>query len=405
MCDPGYTPRPDPTKVPAPSARAAPRCPRCKLNTLRVALVTPDLRQSSGGPARNIPRLGAALARDGLEVELFFAGEAQEQEPDGVRYVPCRTAYPSRLGRSPDLKRRLLASRAEVIHASGLWMRPLAYAAQAALRLRAPLVVSPRGMLSPWSLRRSPWRKWMAAQFVHRGAFRQVAGWHATSVDEEADIRGLGFGQPICVAPNGIEPPAGPPDEALALYRRMAPETPGRRVLLFYSRFHSKKRVRELVGDFAALAPKHPDWHLLAVGVPEEYGVAFLREEAQACGVVSRVTILDGRGLPKPFAVADLFVLPSHNENFGQVVAEALAAGVPVLTTEGTPWSDLERVGAGRRVTLLEMVDALDSMMSWPQARLREAGSRGRDWVLREFTWTEAASRLARFYARLAAVV
>lgn len=368
---------------------------------MRVALITPDLRRSSGGLAQNVPRLASALGAEGLDVELLFVGDGEVPPLEGVRYVSCRLAYPARARRSPEMMRRLLDSRADVIHANGLWLSPLGYAATASSRLNVPLVLSPRGMLAPWSLRRSRLKKWLAARVLHPGALRKVAGWHATSISERNDLRLLGFQQPICLARNGIDPLTSTPEEVRVCYEKAAPGIAGQRVLLFYSRFHSKKGIRELLADFAHLAPDFPDWHFLAVGIPEEYSVDELRGEVESLGLATRATIVDGTDLPKPYAVADLFVLPSHHENFGQVVAEALVAGVPVVTTKGTPWKELEGVGAGRWVSLQELPATLAVLMAWPQARLEEAGRKGHDWVLGEFSWRASAVRLAQFYETL----
>jgi glycosyltransferase involved in cell wall biosynthesis len=237
----------------------------------------------------------------------------------------------------------------------------------------------------------------------HPGAFDAAAGWHATSDKEAEDIRRLGYRQPICVAPSGIEPPADGADEVRRHFQVLAPEIAGRRVLLFHSRFHSKKRILELLADFASLAPRLPDWHLLAVGIPDQYSVAELRAEASRLGIASRASILDGSTGPAPYAIAELFSLPTHDENFGRVVAEALAAGVPVITTTGTPWAPLEAAGAGRCVEIDSFRPALEELMRTPPEALRAQGEKGRSWVLQNFQWGRSASILKGFYEELLA--
>jgi glycosyltransferase involved in cell wall biosynthesis len=218
---------------------------------------------------------------------------------------------------------------------------------------------------------------------------------------EVEDIRAFGLAQPVCVAPNGIAVAPQDPEAVRHYYWSLAPALKGQRILLFYSRFHSKKRIRELLRDFADLAPRHPGWHLLAVGIPEEYSVDALRAEARHLKVEERATILDGSGAPAPYALADLFVLPTHSENFGQVVVEALAEGVPVLTTTGTPWVRLDDVGAGRCIALQDLPRTLRELMALGGDRLCEMGARGRAWALKEFDWGTTARRLLDFYERL----
>ncbi len=368
---------------------------------MRVALVVPDLDPSSGGPAENVPRLGAALARLGVEVELHTLGRVPPSDHERLRFHGAPGAWPARVARSPALRRNLLAAPVDLVHAHCLWQRPLGYAALAARARGLPLVISPRGMLNPWPLRRSRFKKLLARLLLHPGALRGAAGWHATSEPEAAAIRRLGFRQPICIAPNGIENPGDDGDAARRFYLDAAPELRGKRVLLFYSRLHSKKRVLELLDDFAALAPARPDWHLLVVGWPEEYDLKRLRAEAAARGLQARASVLDGRGAPKPYALAQLFVLPTHDENFGRVVGEALSRGVPVVTTTGTPWEHLNAVRAGAWVELHEVRAALERLTGRAPDELRAAGERGRRFVLERFEWAHVAERLRGFYAEL----
>lgn len=373
---------------------------------MRVAQVVPDLDPASGGPATNVPRLSMALARLGVEVELHWVGALPEPWRDtdmarlpGLSLYPAAPAWPQRLRRSPGLRRHLLDSRCDLVHAHCLWQRPLGYALAAAQTRRRPLVISPRGMLNPWPLRRSRLKKLLARALVHPGAFARAAGWHATAESEAGHIRALGFRQPICIAPNGIEAPRDDGDSAHAHYLARWPELRDRRVLLFYSRFHPKKRIRELLDDFAALAAARPEWHLLAVGLPEGHTVDALRAQARTLGIEARCTIVDGRHEPKPYALAELFVLPSHDENFGSVVAEALAAGVPVLTTTGTPWEHLDGLRAGAWVEPDRFRDALARLTAHAPEALRAAGARGRRYVLETFEWARVAARLRDFYA------
>jgi glycosyltransferase involved in cell wall biosynthesis len=366
----------------------------------------PNLATSSGGPAENVPRLAAALTEEGLQVELHWQGSSSGE---GTPVIPerlvepreARPSWPRQLGRSPEMWRNLLASRADLVHAHCVWMLPLGYGARSARERGVPLVISPRGMLAPWALKRSRVKKAAARRFLHPGAFEQAAGWHATSEQEADDLRAFGVTSSICLAPNGIEAPSTSDEAAIRAYLHLAPELGGRRILLSYSRFHSTKRPLELLRDFAQVAPRHPSWHLLAVGIPEEYSVERVKAEASRQSISDRVTVLDGRTLPKPYPLADLFVLPSHVESFGRVVAEALAAGIPVITTTRTPWAGLDEAGAGACVPLERIRAALDQAMSQEPTTLQNAGARGRRWVVAKYSWASSARRLADFYEAL----
>lgn len=368
---------------------------------MRIAQIVASLDQRHGGPSVSVRALARTLAGLDQQVELLATGDTvpPPSANDGrVRVFPCRA--PLRLCRSPALADHLASNEFDCVHHHGLWLRPLHYAHAAAARVGVPLVISPRGMMSPWAWRHRRWRKKIAEHCVHPGAFRAAAGWHATSDDEAADIRRLGFTQPVCVAPNGVD---APDDAELTRFRAhwlaLAPAAAERRVALFYSRFHSKKRVLELIDLWLAQAP--PDWLLLVVGIPESYSVPQLRERARSGDGRGRVEIFAGSGQPPPYAAASLFLLPSHSENFGLVVAEALAAGVPVLVTDTTPWKETAARQAGWCVPWAEFPEALRAACAESAEALQARGQRGRAWMRASFSWETSARRLLEFYERI----
>jgi glycosyltransferase involved in cell wall biosynthesis len=371
---------------------------------MRLCHVVPSLEKRHGGPSVSVPSLARALAQAGHTVEvLTTAPEAARTTTEGQ--LTTRTfarQWPRGFCASAGLRDAVRESRAEVIHAHSLWLRPLHYAHQAARLNHAKLVISPRGMMSRWAWNHHRTRKQFAGAFLHPGALAAADGWHATSSEEADDIRRLGFRQPVCVAPNGITPPAA---EGLiaagALWHERCPATVNRPVALFYSRFHRKKRLRELVHLW--LAAPRSDWLLLLVGLPEEYSVAEVQSWITTAKASDRVAVFDGTDLPPPYAVATLFLLPSHSENFGLAIAEALAAGVPALVTDGTPWAGLNTDDRGWCVPWADFHRALEVAINGGPARLAERGARARAWVLREFSWQKSAGTLATFYQQLSA--
>jgi glycosyltransferase involved in cell wall biosynthesis len=115
-----------------------------------------------------------------------------------------------------------------------------------------------------------------------------------------------------------------------------------------------------------------------------------------------RIAVFDGSDRPPPYGVASLFLLPSHSENFGMVVAEAMAWGVPVLVTDSTPWAELSEQNAGWCVPWENYGPALRQAIAESTDRLEQRGARARDWVLARYSWEQAARPLAEFYDRLA---
>ena len=371
---------------------------------MRICQIVPSLELRHGGPSRSVRGLARAMADAGERVDLLTTlepGQEMDRDPAGtapVRVFPRET--PRWLCRSPGLAGHLAREGYDCYHAHSLWLLPLDYARRAAARRDAPLVISPRGMMSGWAWKHRRFRKWLAERLVHPGAFAAAAGWHATSLEEAEEIRRLGFRQPVCVAPNGVEVPDA---AALAAARDhwlgARPELRGRRVALFYSRFHRKKRVLELL-DLWRSRPAD-DWFLLLVGLAEEHTAEELNARIASLGLTDRAAAVDGAARPAPYAAAELLLLPSHSENFGLVVAEALAAGIPALVTDQTPWRDLAARDAGWCEAWSAWPRVLPAALAETPAALRARGLAGRNWVAGEFTWRRSAERLLEFYAHL----
>lgn len=371
---------------------------------MRLCHIVPSLEDRHGGPSKSVRALANATARHGVDTTLLTTLESgQAMVPpgdDAAKLAVFARDFPRWLCRSAGLRQHLDANTYDCLHSHALWLLTLRYARRAAERQRATLVLSPRGMMSGWAYEHRRARKRLAELFVHPGAFAAADGWHATSPAEADDIRRLGFRQPICVAPNGVEIPTDATVAAArAAWLTRCPALRGRRVAVFYSRFHRKKRVRELLDLWQQ--EKRGDWFLLFVGVAEEYTAGDLNAWIAAAGAESGAAAFDGAAAPAPFGVASLFLLPSHSENFGLVIAEALAAGVPALVTDQTPWQDLATHDAGWCVPWDAWPQTLRLALAQDEAALRRRGLAGRAWVQRAFTWERSARLLVEFYRHL----
>lgn len=370
---------------------------------MRIAQIVASLEARHGGPSRSVLGLAQGLAAIGHDVELLTTEPGAQQVEQPAERLTIRRfprVWPQALAASPRLDGYLRSRQFDLIHNHGLWLRPLHYAARAARRSGSALVISPRGMATDWAWHYRRMRKFAAGHLVHPGAFKTCAGWHATSTAEAVDIRQRGFSQPVCVAANGVAlPDARECEEARRHWLARIPALTGRRVALFYSRFHPKKRILELIELWAEAAP--PDWLLLAVGIPEAYSVTELTQYASRCNAANRISVFDGTEVPAPYAASSLYLLPSHSENFGLTVAEAMAHGLPVITTDTTPWLGLTSRRAGHCVPWSGFRAALQTALAQPPAELAAQGARGRAWVEADYTWESSARILAEFYDRI----
>jgi glycosyltransferase involved in cell wall biosynthesis len=223
---------------------------------------------------------------------------------------------------------------------------------------------------------------------------RQAACLHATSDQEYNEIRLAGLENPVSVIPNGIDVPKL--DSPLDFDRC------GRRRVLSLGRIHPKKGLDRLLCAWALVEAEFPDWELKIVGPVEgdhDKELSRLRTELGLCRVAIDGPIY-GSAKFALYAGSDLFVLPTLNENFGLTVAEALACGVPVITTKGAPWQGLNSEGCGWWVDhpAEAIAAALAEAMTMPQTALQAMGRSGRTWMERDFSWTPIAREMLAVY-------
>jgi glycosyltransferase involved in cell wall biosynthesis len=292
----------------------------------------------------------------------------------------------------------------DIVQGHGLWCGASLTAAAVARRLDRPLVVSPHGMLEPWARRHHRQRKRVAWAMAERAALSRADLLQAISEEEVDSFRAAGLFQPVVVHPVGIEIPMQLPacDEEGA--QPVGGSGNGElrpRTCLFLSRLHPKKGLAILLHAWGLLRPA--GWRLVVAG-PDHHGhAAAMQGLARRLGIAERVAFIApayGPAKWRLLADADLFVLPSHSENFGVVIAEALAMGVPVITTTGTPWSVLHDRGAGWWVSPdpASLADALREATRLPPQALLEMGARGQALARERFVWPAITATICDAY-------
>jgi len=338
------------------------------------------------------------LANRGGAVELLSIGVPGERLAAGVndrRFAADMSwLWPARkLGISSALDRALAAGRHAVWHMHGLWMMPSVYPARHAAQLGTSLLLSPRGMASAEAMHFSAGRKRIFWHLQQCRALEAVDCFHATSADEARAIRTLAFRQPIAVIPNGIDLPV------VSVPPRC--NTKGRE-LVSLGRIHPKKGLDRLVAAWARVEADFPDWSLRIIGPDEGGHAGELTAQARSLGL-GRVSIegpVVGPDKWPLLARADLFVLPTLNENFAMTVAESLACGTPVISTKGAPWSGLVTEGCGWWIDhgVEPLASQLREAMALSPERRATMGGKGRAWMQRDFGWDCIAVQMMDVY-------
>ncbi len=378
---------------------------------MKICHIVASINENIGGPAYSVSKLVDHLSQQGHEVTLASLDYSEHGLPlpiGNAKHIHPRVSRIGNLlrGWSPELLSALsqeLAHGYDLIHSHGLWMMPNIYARKLSQQLHIPLLITPRGMLESWSLGRAKWKKAFAWTAYERANLLQAAAFHATSQMESDSIRALGFEQPIVRIPNGIDLPASHASWSREQVDDFFPQLRGKRLLLFLSRLDPKKGIKELLEVWKELSPHNPDWHLILAG-PDLVGLReTLETYVESCGLSSSLTftgMVTGQVKEGLFSAAELFVLPSYSENFGNVIAESLSYGVPVVTTKGTPWSDLNVYDCGWWVDMDKAVllDTLRKALSLGRLALEEKGKRGKTFVQDSYTWDKVADDMSGFY-------
>lgn len=330
---------------------------------MRILHVTHSADPAGGGPIEAIIRLGLEHQRAGCLVDL-----ATLDDPNAawVRDFPLQLHALGPVSSKYGYTRRLVpwllenSSAFDVVVANGLWQYTSFAVWRTARRTGTPYVVFPHGMLDPWFKQRYPLKhvkKWLYWPWGEYRVLRDAAAVMFTS-EEERRLARQSFWLYRCteiVIRYGTAPPPGDAARQRELFLQAFPAVAGTRPVLFFGRLHEKKGCDLLVRTFAsAVASASPDarWHLVLAGpvADEEYRArleALVRDCCQA-GSVTWTGMLTGELKWGAFRAADVFVLPSHQENFGIAVAEALACGVPVLISDKVNiWREVQHDQAG----------------------------------------------------------
>ncbi len=312
---------------------------------MRLLHVIHDLSPAGGGPPENLLQLSRSYREVGVELEVLSLdapnAEYLSRYPFKVHAVGPST---STFGYSPEAKRWLSSNltRYDAVIIDGLWQYPALVVRHAARASGIPYFVFPHGMLDPWFRRKYPLKHvkkqlfWLLAQYrVLRDATRVV---FTTEAEEKLSVETFTPHRwRSAVIPLGTSRPSGDPERLRTTFIKELPVVAGRRFLLFLSRIHEKKGCDLLLKAFCTIAAENPDLDLVMAG-PDPDGLRpALEAIAKNAGFANRVHwpgMLEGDVKWGAFFSAEAFVLPSHQENFGIAIAEAIACRLPVLISD-----------------------------------------------------------------------
>jgi glycosyltransferase involved in cell wall biosynthesis len=355
-----------------------------------------SLGRDAGGPSRTVPALCQAIqaASSDCAVQILAGSDSRF----GANLV-FENLHVSQVANSSSIEAwnqqliQLLNGMQDsdrILHDHGQWLPCNRASARVQRGKKVPRIVTPRGMLSPWAMQHKRWKKKIAWHLFAKRDINQASVVHATSDLEANELRQLGVTAPIVVIPNGVESRSRP---------RPSDDRPKSKTVLFMSRIHEKKGVAELVTAWRRI--NDSEWKLVIAGPDESNMIAGLNlSESDRIEFVGEVSGADKWRLLES---ASVFVLPTHSENFGVVIAESLMAGTPVITTHGAPWQILEEHQAGWWIPMSvnSVEQTLRNAIHTPMTQLAEMGLRGHDLVVERFGWPQIGQQMLEVYRSL----
>lgn len=384
--------------------------------SIRVVCLTPGYAPalSFGGPTESTHRLCLAMLAAGVQIRVLTTDIGQVAEMprapagqwvqyEGIPVKYCRRRWPGTLSRSFVANLPGALQHADIAHVTGTFSFTALASALACILLRKPFVLSPRGTLEPWSLAHKRWKKAPALEFL-RPLLNRASAIHATSEKEAKAIIALGLAPPVVVIPNGVDLSAASSDnskrsEAWRHRLGIAQNAP---FLLVLGRMHYVKGIDIALEAFVAIGARWPNAVLVLAGPDSEgYGARMdvLARQLGISSTVRRLGYVGGTEKYQLLAEADLLLLPSRQENFGNVVVEALSVGTPVVASRNTPWKELEDQDCGRWVDFdaRSLAASVTDLLGAPDRR-RGMGERGRALVSRKYAWNSIAHSMRRVY-------
>lgn len=291
------------------------------------------------------------------------------------------------------LLKKLFYSKYDLAHIHGIWQIPNLIFSFVTNFKNIPYIVSPRGMLEPWSLQQSFLLKKVALFVYQRKILNNSSVIHATSQMELLNLRKLGFRNKIALIPNGID-----------LHEYQDTEVNKENTILFISRIHPKKGLELLIEALEVLNKKNEsDWKCEIYGSGDQNYIDSLKLNIIKKGLMDRVVffapIYSSKKINK-IKSAKVLVLPSYSENFGNIIAESLACKTPVISSVYTPWNDLEEYNCGWQIELQkeDLLNKIEHVLSLTDSVINKMGENGRFLIEKKYDIKIVSKKFENLY-------
>jgi glycosyltransferase involved in cell wall biosynthesis len=360
---------------------------------MKILHYIPSIDHSSGGTTAYMQLLAKEL---GKFVTLHIASHPSKRpveiENAEMHYLPASFL---RLYSTKKQWQKLLKDiQPDIVHINGCWNPFCSLVSKWAQQLGYKTILTPHGMLEPWIIKRHHWTRKIPALCLYQKKAVQTADYiHATAESEKRNLLKLEYNSRIIVVPNGIEV------ENITLKSNWGKT----KKILFMSRIHPKKGIELLIDAVAKIKSSLVGYKIIIAGEGESKYIQSLHKRIQGNELSSLFEFVGGVYGNKKwglFQQADIFVLPTYSENFGIVVAEALASGTPVITTKGTPWEELNIHHCGWWIDndVDTIAKTLKEAIALSEEEYRQRGIRGRALMKNNYSIEIVAQKMMQLY-------
>jgi|TARA_X000000950_G_scaffold195436_1_gene235439 glycosyltransferase involved in cell wall biosynthesis len=358
---------------------------------MKICHYLPSLNLNDGGPPRSVSFICKELALLGHDVTILTSQKDKSADID----IFSKINRANCIGKK-SLQNFFKSNHFDLVHTHGIWLLNTHHVNNIVNKLRIPLIISPRGMLETWAVNHKRIKKFIAWMLFQKNDLKKADAFHATALSECFSIKNKGFLQKSYCIPNGVHP--------LTDIEKKSRVSENKKIL-FLSRINKKKGLDFLLEAWAKVSAE--EWILQIAGNDDDGTINYIKERIKREDLRGRVELLGPLSEEQKklaYTKAGLFILPSHSENFGIVVAEALSYGVPVITTKGCPWEDLKNFDCGWWIDLdiSEISNAISKyIFSISSQRKKELSRNAIRLVESKYKWESIAVQFENMYTRI----
>ena len=364
------------------------------MTKLNICQIVPYISNEISGPSYSVPSLSIGIKNlhHNIVLKTLYKNKKTMNWPLEIIQHKSNIFF-KRIGWSNEENKwyKKNVKNYDIFHTNGLWMFPNVTPIKLAYKYGRKSVLSPRGTMSNEALKFSKIKKLIFYILFQRSILKKVDLIHVTSFKELKEVRDFGLTQPVTIIPNGIDIHKIKYKKDHKIFK-----------LIYLGRIHPKKGIENAIKAWSAVANYFPNWVFEIAGQGEK------RYEKKIQNIISKsnsktvkfVGPIYGKEKIKFIQTADVLIMPSYNENFGMVAAEALSNNTPVICGKNTPWSDVTKVNCGWHIPndFKSIEETFLDVFSRSKTDLLKKGKNGRLWMKKDFSWNEIAKKMIVSY-------